>query len=91
MVIQLPFGGVSAPGIFHCITQAVKQMMAPKEYTLLVVYLDDFLVIGEIKEACLKIYNLLCKLLVDLSDCNGTRTHNHLVYKRTLNHLAKLA
>ena len=25
-----------------------------------------------------------------LSDCNGTRTHNHLVRKRTLNHLAKL-
>ena len=26
-----------------------------------------------------------------LSDCNGTRTHNHVVRKRTLNHLAKLA
>ena len=26
-----------------------------------------------------------------LSDCNGNRTHNHLVRKRTLNHLAKLA
>ena len=26
-----------------------------------------------------------------LSDCNWTQTHNHLVYKRTLNHLAKLA
>ena len=25
-----------------------------------------------------------------LSDCNRTRTHNHLVCKRTLNHLAKL-
>ena len=25
-----------------------------------------------------------------LSDCNGTRTHNHLVRKRTINHLAKL-
>ena len=25
-----------------------------------------------------------------LSDCNGTRTHNHLIRKRTLNHLAKL-
>ena len=23
------------------------------------------------------------------SDCNGTRTHNHLVLKLTLNHLAK--
>ena len=25
-----------------------------------------------------------------LSDCDGTRTHNHLVRKRTINHLAKL-
>ena len=25
-----------------------------------------------------------------LSDCNVTRTHNHLVHKRTLNHLAIL-
>ena len=26
-----------------------------------------------------------------LSDCNWTWTHNHLVHKRTLNHLSKLA
>ena len=26
-----------------------------------------------------------------LSDCNWTRTHNHLLYKRTLKYLAKLA
>ena len=26
-----------------------------------------------------------------LGDCNWTRTNNHLVHKRTLNHLAKLA
>ena len=26
-----------------------------------------------------------------VSDCNWTRTHNHLVRKRTFNHLAKLA
>ena len=25
-----------------------------------------------------------------LGDCNRTRTHNHLVRKHTLNHLAKL-
>ena len=32
---------------------------------------------------------ILKTLLV--GDCNWTRTHNHLVHKRTLNHLAKLA
>ena len=26
-----------------------------------------------------------------VGDCNGTRIHNHLIRKRTLNHLAKLA
>ena len=26
-----------------------------------------------------------------LSDCNWTRTHNHLAHKQTLNHLAKTA
>ena len=26
----------------------------------------------------------------NLSDCNGIRTHNHLVYKRTLNHFVKM-
>ena len=31
------------------------------------------------------------KLSYVISDCNWTRTHNHLVHKRTLNHLAKLA
>ena len=29
--------------------------------------------------------------VASLSDCNGTRTHNHLVHKQTLNHLTKLA
>ena len=39
----------------------------------------------------------VCKLWLSvtfsqlLSNCNGTRTHNHLVCKWTLNHLAKLA
>ena len=27
----------------------------------------------------------------DLSDCNGTQTHNHLIRKQTLKHLTKLA
>ena len=31
------------------------------------------------------------KTTISLSDCKGTQTHNHLIRKRTLNHLAKLA
>ena len=42
----------------------------------------------------LKNYNKILKIvekLMRISDCNWTRTQNHLVLKRTLNHLAKLA
>ena len=31
----------------------------------------------------------VCVCIARVSDFNGTRTHNHLVFKRTLNHLAK--
>ena len=40
-----------------------------------------------------KLSNVVNNDVVKKTDCNrnGTRTHNHLVRKRTLNHLAKLA
>ena len=44
--------------------------------------------------SCLNIKELLARSrrhIWSLSECNGTRTHNHLVRKRILNHLAKLA
>ena len=48
----------------------------------MVVYdLNDFMIL-KIKSVDYRCY---------LSDCNWARTHNHLVHKRTLNHLAKLA
>ena len=62
----LTFGGRSVPGIFHRITQAAKRMMARKGYTLPVVYLDEVFLIGETEEACLKSYNGIYKLFVDL-------------------------
>ena len=42
---------------------------------------------------CLNVKELLAgnkRDIWSLGDCNGTRVHNHLVLKRTLNHLAKL-
>ena len=33
----------------------------------------------------------LLKTEHNLSDCKGIQTYNHLVHKRTLNHLGKLA
>ena len=44
--------------------------------------------------SCLNVKELLARSRREiwrLCDCNWTRTRNHLVYKRTLNHLAKLA
>ena len=43
--------------------------------------------------SCLNVKELLAqsrRQIWSLSDCNWTRTHNHLVRKRTFNHLAKL-
>ena len=39
----------------------------------------------------INIKNVFVNIVYSLSDCNWTLTHNHLVHKRTLNHLAKLA
>ena len=44
--------------------------------------------------SCLNVKELLAQSrcqIWSLTDCNGTPTHNHLVCKWTLNHLAKLA
>ena len=44
--------------------------------------------------SCLNVKELLARSrrhIWRLSDCNGTQTNNHLVRKRILNHLAKLA
>ena len=44
--------------------------------------------------SCLNVKELLARNRCEtgsLSECNWTRTHNHLVHKQTLNHLAKLA
>ena len=43
---------------------------------------------------CLNVKELLTRsrhLIWSLSDSNDIQTHNHIVHKRTLNHLAKLA
>ena len=62
---RLPFGGRSAPGIFHRLTQAVRRMMERRGF-LVIVYLDDFLVVGATKEECQQGYDTLCNLLTNL-------------------------
>ena len=63
---RLPFGGKSAPGIFHRLTQAVKRMMFRRGFPMVVVYLDDFLVLGRSFADCQLAYDTISALLVDL-------------------------
>ena len=63
---ELSYGGRRAPGIFHRLTQAVKRFMAKRGYRSLVVYLDDFLIIGATYAECLETFNCLVELLQEL-------------------------
>ena len=63
---RLPFGAKSSPEIFHRITQSVRRMMARRGFPNIIVYLDDFLVIGATREECQLAYVTLFQLLIDL-------------------------
>ena len=76
---KLSYGGRRTPGIFHRLRQAVKRFMAKRGYRSLVVYLDDFLIIGATYAECLEIFNCLVKLLQEL----GFQISWHKVVPRT--------
>lgn len=59
---RLPFGSCKAPAIFNRLTQSVRCMMQRKGY-LVVVYLDDFFLVGETKEKCKEALNVLLTLV----------------------------
>lgn len=63
---RLPFGAKCSPEIFHRLTQAVRRMMARRGYHGIIVYLDDFLVIGSSYHDCEQKYDILLALLQDL-------------------------
>ena len=63
---RLPFGAKSSPIIFHRITQAVRRMMARRGFPDIIVYLDDFLVVGKDKHQCQLAFDTLRNLLIDL-------------------------
>ena len=46
--------------------QAFKHFMAKRGYRSIVVYLDDFLIIGATYTECLEIFNCLVELLQEL-------------------------
>ena len=63
---HLPFAGKSVPGIFYRFTQAVKCMMIRRGCHFIVVYLHNFLVIGNSIDECQAAYDCLPALLLDL-------------------------
>ena len=63
---RLLFGGKKAPEIFNRLTQAVRRIMARKGFSAIVVYLDDFLIIGESELACRAAFGTLLSLLSNL-------------------------
>ena len=62
---RLCFGSKKAPSIFTRITQAIRRMMERLGYKL-VVYLDDFCLVENSKEKCMKSLNTLIALLRSL-------------------------
>ena len=64
---RLPFESKHSPEIFNRLTQAVRRIIAKKGYNAVVVHLDDFLVIGETKEACQAAFDALFSLLQNLA------------------------
>ena len=62
----LPFGAKSSPEIFLRLTQAVRRMMERRGFKTIIVYLDDFLIVGETKEECQQAFTTLLQLLLDL-------------------------
>lgn len=63
---RLPFGARKSPQIFNRITQAVRRMMERRGFNSIIVYLDDFLVIGSSYAECLIAYKTLMSLLRSL-------------------------
>ena len=63
---KLSYGGRHAPGIFHWLTQACRRFMAKRGYKAIVIYLDDFLVIGATYAECMEIFTCLIELLQEL-------------------------
>lgn len=63
---RFPFGLTCSPEIFCRISQAVRAMMAALGHWACVVYVDDFLVVGDSQSACQAALDALLRLLAEL-------------------------
>ena len=63
---RLPFGASQSPNTFHRLTQAVREIMRKKGYDTIIVYLDDFLIVGSTYQECQEALFALMKLVREL-------------------------
>ena len=63
---KLCFGASKAPGIFQRITESVTRMMKRMGYDKVFVYLDDFIIVADSYEGCMKAFVCLAQLLFRL-------------------------
>ena len=63
---KLCFGASKAPGIFQRITESVTRMMKRMGYDKVFVYLDDFIIVADSYEGCMKAFVCLTQLLFRL-------------------------
>jgi len=63
---RLPFGASKSPMTFHRITQAVRVIMQQRGYQTLIVYLDDFLIVGNTFKECQQALHELMRLVREL-------------------------
>ena len=86
--------GIDSIRRVFCGTDSIS-ILGPKTWDAMSVEFKELCPLSLFKKA-IKNDSLISLLTVKdicskLSDCNGTRTHNQLVHKQTLNHLASLA
>ena len=63
---RLPFGASESVGCFHRITQSIVRMMQRRVDCDILCYIDDFLIISNTFDQCLRSKNILITLLTDL-------------------------
>ena len=80
---RLPFGAKSSPEIFHRLTQAVRRIMAKRGYESIIVYLDDFLIIGKTEAECSLAYLMLLQFLQDLAWLSNQLAQSDRAYSAT--------
>ena len=75
---RLPFGLSNAPEIFVRITNLIRGMLAARGILATVVYVDDFLIMGDTEEECRAAWKVLIELLTNLGFTVNLKPHKSI-------------